>query len=202
MRCLIVVSSFESIRQAILVDPTNAGLHAKQYAPLYTASAESKIVIIGQAPGRRAQETMRPWNDVSGVRLRSWLGVSSEQFYDPDRFALMPMDFFYPGKGKSGDLPPRPDFAPTWHPLLLALMPEVRLTILVGSYAQKHYLGTKAKPTLTQTVRAYEEYGPAYFPLVHSSPLNFRWHARNPWFESNVVPRLRQRVHEVLDPAT
>jgi uracil-DNA glycosylase len=192
--------TFESIRQAILADPANAELRAKRYAPLYTASAESKIVIIGQAPGRHAQETKRPWNDASGVRLRDWLGVSSEEFYDPDRFALMPMDFFYPGKGKSGDLPPRPEFAAVWHPRLLALMPKVELTILVGRYAQKHYLGAKAKSTLTHTVQAFDEYGPSYFPLVHSSPLNFRWHVRNPWFESIVVPRLRQRVQGVLDP--
>ena len=120
---------------------TNALLHNRGLSPVYTASAKSRIVLVGQAPGRIAQETRKPWNDASGRLLRKWLGVTDEQFYNPDLFAIMPMDFYYPGKGAHGDLPPRKEFAPTWHPKLLALMPDVRLTILVGAYAQKCYRG-------------------------------------------------------------
>jgi uracil-DNA glycosylase len=139
-----------------------------------------------------------PWNDASGVRLRGWLGVDDAQFYDPDQFAIVPMDFYYPGKGASGDLPPRKDFAARWHRRILDELPDLRLTILVGGYAQKHYLGKRAKPSLTETVRAYEEYLPSAIPLVHPSPLNFRWQTRNPWFEAEVVPVLRSLVSGAL----
>jgi uracil-DNA glycosylase len=154
----------------------------------------SKIVVIGQAPGLRAQESQIPWNDASGIKLREWLAVTDPQFYDPDTIALLPMDFYYPGKGTHGDLPPRPGFAPLWHPRILRLMPELRLTVLIGNYAQKHYLGRGAKKNLTETVRAYRDYGPDRIPLVHPSPLNFRWQAKNPWFEAEVIPALRALV--------
>src|SRR5690606_27598968 len=159
------------------------------------ASAKSKIIIAGQAPGRKAQESQKPWNDASGIKLRSWMGVTDEQFYDPDLFALLAMDFYYPGKAAHGDLPPRKDFAPKWHVRLLEHMPEVKLIVTVGSYSQKYYLSERAKRTLTETVRSYDEYLPDYFPLVHPSPLNFRWQTQNPWFEAEVVPELRKRVH-------
>ena len=116
-------------------DSMNASFHARGWPPVYTASPCSRIVLVGQAPGRIAQETRTPWNDASGRTLRQWLGVTDEQFYDPDLFALMPMDFYYPGKAAHGDLPPRPEFAKKWHPRLLAQMPDVRLTILVGAHA-------------------------------------------------------------------
>lgn len=175
------------IYDELVGDPSNSSLTESGFRPVYAASALSRIVIIGQAPGKRAQESGTPWDDASGVTLRRWLGVTDEQFYDADLFALIPMDFYYPGKGTSGDLPPRPDFAPRWHPRILSELPDLRLTILIGGYAQKYYLGTAAKTNLTLTVEAYRDYLPAMIPLVHPSPLNFRWQAKNPWFERDVV---------------
>ena len=194
-----MVDVFGAIFREICDDPMNADMQAKGCMPVYTASAKAKIVIVGQAPGRKAQESLQPWNDVSGKLLRSWLGVTDEQFYDPNVVALIPMDFYYPGKGAHGDLPPRKGFAEKWHPQLLAHMPDVELTILIGAYAQKHYLGKRAERNLTETVRAYEVYLPDYFPLVHPSPLNFRWRKNNPWFEAEVVPELRRRIAQLLD---
>jgi uracil-DNA glycosylase len=153
---------------------------------------------MNKAPGKRAQDSQIPWNDPSGTKLRQWLGVTEEQFYDPDTFALLPMDFYYPGKGARGDLPPRPDFAPTWHPRILKQLTELRLTILIGSYAQKHYLEGAAKQTLTEAVRAYRDYLPERIPLVHPSPLNFRWQSRNPWFQAEVIPALRLLVQAAI----
>ena len=194
-----MVDVFGAIFREICDDPMNADMQAKGCMPVYTASAKAKIVIVGQAPGRKAQESLQPWSDVSGKLLRSWLGVTDEQFYDPNVVALIPMDFYYPGKGAHGDLPPRKGFAEKWHPQLLAHMPDVELTILIGAYAQKHYLGNRAERNLTETVRAYEAYLPDYFPLVHPSPLNFRWRKNNPWFEAEVVPELRRRIAQLLD---
>jgi len=190
--------SFEEINQAIIDDEMNREMIAKGYEPLYTAGPKAKIVIVGQAPGSRAQASMKPWNDASGILLRKWLGVSEEQFYNPELIALIPMDFYYPGKGVHGDLPPRRDFAEKWHPKLLEMMPDVRLIVLIGAYAQKYYLGKDAKTNLTETVRAYEEYLPNYFPLVHPSPLNFRWRAKNPWFDTDVLPVLGKKIANIL----
>lgn len=189
---------FSKIRQEIIADPMNQEMRAKQYEPVYTASAKSRIVIVGQAPGARAQESKKPWNDVSGKMLRQWLDVSDEQFYNPDIFALIPMDFYYPGKGVHGDLPPRKGFAEKWHPQLLEHMPDVRLILLIGAYSQKYYLGKTAGKNLTETVHNYKNYLPEYFPLVHPSPLNFRWRSKNPWFESRVVPELKRHVHAIV----
>ncbi|MGI5187183.1 uracil-DNA glycosylase family protein [Promicromonospora sp. CA-289599] len=193
-----MTSNLDRIRAEIAAHESNAWARDLGYEPLYSAAPGARIALIGQAPGRKAQESGVPWNDASGVRLRSWLGVDDTQFYDPDRFALVPMDFYYPGKGASGDLPPRKDFAALWHGRILTELPELRLTILVGGYAQKHYLGARAKPTLTETVRAYAEYLPSTIPLVHPSPLNFRWQSKNPWFEEEVVPALRTLVAGAL----
>lgn len=189
---------FTAIYDAIVADPMNADMGLKGYVPVYTAGPNAKIVIVGQAPGRKAQASLKPWNDVSGVLLRQWLGISDEQFYDPNVIALVPMDFYYPGKGAHGDLPPRKGFAEKWHPQLLSAMPNVQLIILVGAYSQKYYLGKTAKSNLTNTVLAYEEFLPTYFPLVHPSPLNFRWRSKNPWFEREVVPEMRALVHSIL----
>jgi uracil-DNA glycosylase len=193
-----VRSNLDRIRAEIVAHESNAWARELGYKPLYAAAPGARIALIGQAPGRKAQESGVPWNDASGVRLRSWLGVDDAQFYDPDQFAVVPMDFYYPGKGASGDLPPRKDFAARWHRRILDELPDLRLTILVGGYAQKHYLGKRAKPSLTETVRAYEEYLPSAIPLVHPSPLNFRWQTRNPWFEAEVVPVLRSLVSGAL----
>jgi uracil-DNA glycosylase len=189
---------FAEIYQAIVDDPMNADMKLKGYAPVYTAGAKAKIVIVGQAPGTKAQASMKPWNDASGILLRKWLGVTDEVFYDPDIIALIPMDFYYPGKGVHGDLPPRKGFAEKWHPELLKHMPHVELIILIGAYSQKYYLAKDAKRNLTETVLAYKQYLPMYFPLVHPSPLNFRWRAKNPWFEVEVVPELHDVVHKIL----
>lgn len=188
----------EQIRREIIDHPDNAWAKKLGYPPVYSASEKSKIVIVGQAPGRKAQESRKPWNDISGDNLRRWLDLPSEVFYDDTKIALIPMDFFYPGKGVHGDLPPRPGFAAHWHPRLLASMPDVKLTLLVGSYAQKYYLAGRQKRNLTETVSNYQEYLPEFVPMVHPSPLNFRWRALNPWFEAEVVPAARKLVHKVI----
>jgi len=190
--------TFESIRQAIIDDADNAAMSAQGYQPLYTAGPRARIAVIGQAPGRKAQESNTVWNDASGAKLFEWLGVTEQQFRDPDLFALLPMDFYYPGKAATGDLPPRKTFAARWHPPLLQLMPDIRLTLLIGGYAQAYYLGPRGQRNLTETVRAFHDYLPGLFPLVHPSPLNFRWQARNPWFTVDLLPVLRQRVAAAL----
>lgn len=166
--------------------------------PVVTAHANSKIAIIGQAPGSVVHQTGIPWDDASGQRLRSWLNVSSETFYNPEIFALIPMGFCYPGKGKTGDLPPRPECAPLWHAQLLHKMPHLELILLVGSYAQAYYLKTQRKKTLTETVRHFEEFLPHYFPLPHPSPRNNIWMAKNQWFETAVIPALQQQIQLIL----
>lgn len=166
--------------------------------PVVSAARDSRILIIGQAPGRKVHETGIPWNDRSGDQLRNWLGVDKDLFYDPHLFALLPMGFCYPGKGRSGDLPPLPRCAPHWHPWLLTKFESVQLIILVGSYAQKYYLGKDCKKTLTETVRAFPEYLPDYFPLVHPSPRNGIWQRKNPWFSTEVIPVLQKTVLRIL----
>lgn len=166
--------------------------------PIIQASAKSKILIIGQAPGQKAHSSGIPWNDPSGDRLRLWLGVEKDAFYDPDLFALMPMGFCYPGKSKGGDAPPRPECAPKWHQLLLNKLPEIRLTLLIGQYSQRHYLRENIKASLTDTVRAYHEYLPKYLPMPHPSPRNVAWFKSNPWFEKDVLKILRSTVDDVI----
>lgn len=195
----MTTSAFSTIHQQIVEDPMNADMKAKGYEPLYTVGEQAKIVIVGQAPGIRAQESKKPWNDISGRTLREWLGVTDEQFYDPSLIALIPMDFYYPGKGAHGDLPPRKGFAEKWHPQLLAHMPHAQLIILIGAYSQKYYLGKQTQKNLTETVRSYKNYLPKYFPLVHPSPLNLRWRAKNPWFVAEVVPAAQRVVSKILD---
>ncbi len=178
--------------------PENAAFTKMGIKPLFTAGSKAKIAIIGQAPGKKAQDAGIIWGDASGDKLMNWLGIDEKTFRDTRSIALLPMDFYYPGKGKSGDLPPRKGFAPLWHKKLLEQMPDIRLYILIGAYAQAYYLGKRRKKNLTETVRAFEEYLPTYFPLVHPSPLNFRWQAKNPWFESDVLPRLKHQVRQAL----
>jgi uracil-DNA glycosylase len=166
--------------------------------PVVTAGADARLLIVGQAPGRRVHETGIPWNDPSGDQLRAWLQLTPDQFYDTRRVAIVPMGFCYPGKGPGGDLPPRPECAPLWHPRLLAAMPQIRCTLLIGRYAQAYYLGKSNRPTLTATVAAYAEYLPRYLPLPHPSPRNRYWQTRNPWFASEVLPALRRAVAAAL----
>lgn len=162
--------------------------------PVLRASETARLLIVGQAPGRKVHETGIPWNDPSGDRLRLWLEMSRDIFYDVQHIAIIPTGFCYPGKGASGDMPPRPECAPLWHPQLRALLPNLRLTLLIGSYAQAYYLGDRRKPSLAETVQAYREYLPQYFPLPHPSPRNRRWFANHAWFDNEVVPALRVEV--------
>ncbi len=166
--------------------------------PVVSASPQSKILIIGQAPGIRVHNSGIPWNDPSGMQLRKWLNVTDEQFYDTQNMAIMPMGFCYPGTGKTGDLPPRKECAPQWHEALLEKMPEIQLTLLIGLYAQKYYLGKSAKKNLTETVKNYEEYLPQFLVTPHPSPRNRIWLKRNPWFELEVVPQLQNKVAQYL----
>lgn len=167
--------------------------------PVVTASRNSKIVIIGQAPGRKVHLSSVPWDDKSGENLRNWLGVDAETFYDAEQIALIPMGFCYPGKGKSGDLPPRPECAPLWHHRLLSKIEDARLTLLIGNYAQKYYLGRTARPTLTETVKHFKEYLPEYLPLPHPSPRNNIWQRKNEWFKEEVLPELKVLVKSCLE---
>lgn len=166
--------------------------------PVVVAHPESKIIIIGQAPGTKVHASGIPWDDPSGRQLRKWLNVTGEQFYDETKFAIVPMGFCYPGKGKTGDLPPRLECAPQWHKPLLDKMPNVELVLLIGMYAQKYYLKKEAKRTLTETVANYNQYLPKYLPLPHPSPRNRFWLTKNPWFDVEVLPELQRRVKELL----
>lgn len=166
--------------------------------PILAAHQDASIVIIGQAPGSRVHESGVPWDDASGERLREWLGIDSETFYEPSTVALVPMGFCYPGRGKSGDLPPRPECAPLWHPQVLEHLPAIKLTILIGDYAQRYYLAQERKATLTKTVQAWKEYRPAIVPLPHPSPRNNIWLSKNPWFGDEILPYLRSRVKQCL----
>ncbi|WP_296383504.1 uracil-DNA glycosylase family protein [Winogradskyella sp.] len=167
--------------------------------PVATAHINSKIIIIGQAPGTKVHESGIPWDDQSGKKLRQWLNVTDEQFYNTENFAIIPMGFCYPGKGKTGDLPPRSECAPQWHEQLLDKMPNVELVILIGAYAQKYYLKDKAKRNLTETVGEYKTYLPKYFPIPHPSPTNRFWRSKNPWFEELVVSELQKSVNNILE---
>jgi len=165
--------------------------------PVVRFSTTARILIIGQAPGARVHASGVPWDDDSGNRLRDWTGLSSADFYNPAKVALVPMGFCYPGKGASGDLPPRPECAPLWHDRVLKLLPSDRLTLLVGQYAQARYL-PKGRNNLTETVRSFRGFGDALFPLPHPSWRSVGWMKRNPWFESEVRPALLAAVKAKL----
>lgn len=166
--------------------------------PIFQIHPESRILIIGQAPGLKAHESGIPWNDLSGVRLREWMGIDSETFYNPQLISVLPMGMCYPGKGEKGDLPPRKECYPLWHKRITSIMPNLKLIILVGSYSQKVYLKKENKKSLTETVHSFQEYIPKYFPLPHPSPLNNIWLNKNRWFENDVLPELKLLVHNVL----
>lgn len=165
--------------------------------PVVQLGNSARIVIIGQAPGRRVHESGIPWNDPSGKTLRKWLGLTDEQFYDPDVVALVPMGFCFPGSAASGDKPPRPECAPLWHERLLAELPNDRLEVIIGMYAQKRYLEHREK-TLTETVANWRDYLPNQIVMPHPSPRNQHWLKKNPWFEAETLPALQARIAEVL----
>ena len=192
------MDSFEQLKKEIMADSDNKKYTDKGIEPLFSTLSTAKILIVGQAPGIKAQESKIFFNDKSGVKLREWMGIDDEIFYKSGLIGVVPMDFYYPGKGKSGDLPPRKNFAIKWHSKVLELMPNLELIILVGKYAQDYYLGNDKKQNLTETVFNYKQYLPRYFPIVHPSPLNFRWNNKNPWFIKEVVPELQKRVKEIL----
>lgn len=171
----------------------------KDYLPLGTRpvvqlSSFSKIIIIGQAPGKRVHETGIPWNDASGRKLREWLNVDEAAFYDPSIFSIMPMGFCFPGKGISGDIAPSPDCAPLWHPQFFKNLKTKPLILLIGQYAQRYYLKKEFKGNLTETVKSYKEFLPEYFPLPHPSPRNQNWIKINSWFMEETVPELRKKI--------
>lgn len=175
-----------------------AGRLPHEPRPVVQAAATARLLIIGQAPGSKVHESGRPWSDASGTRLRDWTGLSDRDFYDPARVALAPMGFCYPGRGASGDLPPRPECAPLWHPRLLAGLPEVRLTLLVGTYAQSRYLPEARGRNLAARVAGFRDVLPDLFPLPHPSWRSTFWMRQNPWFEVDVLPELRAAVSDAL----
>jgi uracil-DNA glycosylase len=173
-----------------------------QPRPVLQASARARIGIFSQAPGTRVHESGRPFTDASGDRLRSWLGIGPEVFYDAKRVAIIPMGFCFPGQdAKGGDLPPRKECAPLWRARLMAAMPQLETAILVGGYSQKWHLGSGAKPTLTDTVAAWRDYAPTFFPTPHPSWRNNAWLKKHAWFEAELLPALRERVSDLLRSA-
>ncbi|WP_142848859.1 uracil-DNA glycosylase family protein [Telmatospirillum sp. J64-1] len=166
--------------------------------PTLRVESTARLLIVGQAPGTAVHETGIPWNDPSGNRLRQWLGMDREEFYDSSRIAIIPAGLCYPGRHpKGGDLPPRPECAPLWHPRLRPFLPDLRLILLVGSYAQNYYLGKRAKRSMTETVAAWRDYLPDYLPLPHPSWRTTFWLKKNPWFEEEVLPELRRMVADI-----
>jgi uracil-DNA glycosylase len=167
--------------------------------PVLQAGRGARILIVGQAPGSKVHESGIPWRDQSGERLREWMDITEEAFYDPTRVALMPMGFCYPGASNGADLPPRPECAPLWHGRLIAAMPKLQLTLLVGIHAQAYYLRDRKKPTMTDTVKAFAAFRPTLLPLPHPSWRSTGWMSRNPWFEKKVLPELRKAVRRILE---
>ena len=165
--------------------------------PVLQCSASAKILLAGQAPGKIVHNTGVPFDDPSGNRLRDWLGVSREVFYDATTIAILPMGFCYPGTGTSGDLPPRPECAPHWRESLLAQMKQIELTLVLGQYAQRYHFD-KRSSSLTELVRSWKDYWPDMVPLPHPSPRNNRWLKQNPWFETELLPELKTRVKQIL----
>ncbi|KAA3624654.1 MAG: uracil-DNA glycosylase family protein [Flavobacterium sp.] len=165
--------------------------------PIVEVSEKSKIIIVGQAPGAKVHESGVPWDDQSGRKLREWLGVDEADFYNVDLFGIVPMGFCYPGKGKTGDLPPRKECAETWHEKVFRSFNNVELILVIGTYAQNYFF-PKDPQNLTEKVKNYSDYLPKYWPLPHPSPVNRFWRSRNPWFEEDVIPKLQKRIRQLL----
>ncbi|MCG9641481.1 uracil-DNA glycosylase family protein [Vibrio sp. Isolate34] len=187
-------SLLKEIRQCTACEP-----HLSHGAnPVIQAHPNARLLIIGQAPGIKVHESSIPWNDASGERLREWLGIDSDTFYDKQKVAIVPMGFCYPGKGKSGDLPPRPECAELWHQKVLQSLPNIQMTLLIGQYAQNYYLKERTTKTLTETVKNWQAWAPEFLPLPHPSPRNNIWLKKNPWFERDVIPYIRMHISEHL----
>jgi len=193
-----MLKNLDEITSSIIADPQNKEFTERGIFPLFSAPKTARINIVGQAPGLKAEQTRLYWNDKSGDRLRNWLGVDYDYFYNSGMFAVLPMDFYYPGKGKSGDLPPRSGFAEKWHPQILENLPNIQLTLLIGQYAQKFYLSDN-KNNVTETVKNYQKFLPHFIPLVHPSPRNQFWIERNPWFGEKVIPDLQKLVKRIIN---
>ena len=193
-----MLKNLDEITSSIIADPQNKEFTERGIFPLFSAPKTARINIVGQAPGLKAEQTRLYWNDKSGDRLRDWLGVDYDYFYNSGMFAVLPMDFYYPGKGKSGDLPPRSGFAEKWHPQILENLPDIQLTLLIGQYAQKFYLSDN-KNNVTETVKNYQKFLPHFIPLVHPSPRNQFWIERNPWFGEKVIPDLQKLVKRIIN---
>ena len=189
--------SLNDIISQIEKDSRNYEYTKRNIPPILQVNSKAKVLIIGQAPGKKVEESLIPFNDKSGDTLISWMGIDRDTFYS-DKIAILPMDFYYPGKGKTGDLPPRKFIANEYHESILNELKNIELTILIGKYSMDYYLKGQMKKNLTETVRCFDEYLPRYFPIVHPSPLNFRWQAKNPWFIENVVPVLQKTVKNIL----
>lgn len=166
--------------------------------PVFQLHPKASILIAAQAPGKKVHETGIPFNDPSGDRLREWLGLNRGTFYDARQIAILPMGFCYPGTGKSGDLPPRPECAETWRAELLARLPNIQLTLVIGQYAQAYHLPNSTHKTVTDTVKAWKEFWPEQLSLPHPSPRNSIWLKRNPWFTTNLLPLLKEQVQMIL----
>ncbi|MDX1816260.1 MAG: uracil-DNA glycosylase family protein [Marinobacter sp.] len=190
--------SFDALVRQVRACTLCADVLPREPRPVVQLSETSRILVVGQAPGRRVHETGLPFNDPSGDRLRQWMGVTRDTFYDESRLAILPMGFCYPGTGKSGDLPPRPECAATWRDELLSRLTNIELTLVIGQYAHAWHIG-KSRASLTENVRAWREYWPRLVPMPHPSPRNNLWLRRNPWFEQEVVPALQNRISEVLN---
>lgn len=168
--------------------------------PILDFRKEAKVLLVGQAPGRRAHDSGIPWNDPSGDRLREWLGVTRETFYNPSFFAIVPMGFCYPGTGKSGDLPPRPECSQTWMKPILKSLPNIKVTLLIGAYSQSYFL-KGSQNNVTANVRRWPEFANRYFPLPHPSPRNQLWVKKNPWFVGECLPALKSQIAHLLADA-
>jgi len=170
-----------------------------QPRPIISVTTKSKIILVSQAPGRKAHDHNKAWDDASGRKLREWLGVTDADFFNADNFAVLPMGFCYPGKGKTGDLPPRKECAPLWHDKVWGQFKNVKLIIFIGKYAQDKYLKEISKKNLTENIANFRDFLPKYFPLPHPSPVNRFWMSKNPWFEKEVLGELRESVEKALD---
>ena len=189
---------FRTLTKAIGECRICAGHFEHDPKPIFQLSQNASVLVAGQAPGRKAHASGLPFNDPSGDRLRDWMGITREIFYDADKIAIFPMGLCYPGHGPSGDLPPRPECAAAWRQQVMDALPGIELTLVIGTYAMDWHLGKAKKPNVTETVRAWKSYAPAIIPLPHPSPRNNRWLRINPWFESDVLPVLRSKIREYL----